>query len=123
MNSRMKDFYDIYTLLTINDFDGRLLYEAVFETFQRRGTALEKEHPLFTEKFAHDQGRIKQWQTFLRRLGMEEQLVFQDVMDALIRFLKPIYESILKEIEFIGYWSCTNMMWIPTYDADQRIED
>lgn len=35
MNSRMKDFYDIYTLLTANDFDGRMLYEAVFETFQR----------------------------------------------------------------------------------------
>ncbi|MFD2881614.1 nucleotidyl transferase AbiEii/AbiGii toxin family protein [Paenibacillus rhizoplanae] len=35
-------FYDIYTLLSTNDFDGRVLYEAVYETFQRRGTILEK---------------------------------------------------------------------------------
>ncbi|WFA85248.1 MULTISPECIES: nucleotidyl transferase AbiEii/AbiGii toxin family protein [Paenibacillus] len=38
MNSRMKDFYDIYTLLTTNNFDGRILHEAVSETFQQRGT-------------------------------------------------------------------------------------
>jgi predicted nucleotidyltransferase component of viral defense system len=38
VNSRMKDFYDIYTLTESFDFDGRTLYESIFETFQRRGT-------------------------------------------------------------------------------------
>lgn len=112
MNSRMKDFYDIYTLLTTNDFEGRILYEAVFETFQRRGTALEKEHPLFYEQFANDLGRTKQWQTFLRRLGIEEQITFQDVMAALSAFLKPVYQSILTKGDYMGHWCCTTVKWM-----------
>ncbi|WP_427052279.1 nucleotidyl transferase AbiEii/AbiGii toxin family protein [Paenibacillus sp. TC-CSREp1] len=112
MNSRMKDFYDIYMLLTTNNFDGRVLYQAVLETFRHRGTVLEKEHPLFQGTFAIDGNRTKQWQAFQRRLGIEKQLVFQDVMDALYHFLHPVYQSILKEEEHSGYWHCANMMWI-----------
>jgi len=112
MNSRMKDFFDIYTLLTTNDFDGRILYEAVFETIQRRGTALEREHPLFQAKFADDDSRIKQWTAFVRRLGIEEPLAFQDMMTCLVDFLKPVYQSILNEKEFFGHWSCTDRTWM-----------
>ncbi|MHA6534594.1 nucleotidyl transferase AbiEii/AbiGii toxin family protein [Paenibacillus sp. BAC0078] len=112
MNSRMKDFYDIYMLLTTNDFDGRVLYEAVFETFQRRGTALEKEHPLFQTKFADDDSRTKQWIAFMRRLGIEEQLAFQDVMTCLFDFLEPVYQSMLDEQEFFGLWKCNERVWL-----------
>ncbi|MGE6669236.1 nucleotidyl transferase AbiEii/AbiGii toxin family protein [Paenibacillus xylanexedens] len=111
MNSRMKDFYDIYTLLTTNNFDGRILHEAVSETFQQRGTIFEKEHPLFHEEFAENEGRTKQWQAFLRRLGVEEQLAFQDVMDALVSFLEPVYHSIINEKEFFRCWSYTERAW------------
>jgi predicted nucleotidyltransferase component of viral defense system len=121
MNSRMKDFYDIYTLLTTNDFDGRIVYEAISETFQRRGTVLEKEHPLFHEQFANDEGRIKQWQAFLRRLGIDERLTFQGVMDALIRFLQPVYQSILNAKEYIGEWRYTRMMWMNKPKLDESI--
>ena len=39
MTSRMKDFYDIYYLSNMFDFDGRKLQEAIFETLQNRGTS------------------------------------------------------------------------------------
>lgn len=112
MNSRMKDFYDIYTLLTTNDFEGRILYEAVFETFQRRGTALEKEHPLFTESFAEDEDRTKQWLAFVRRLGIEQPPVFKNVMACVVDFLEPVYQSILNEKEFLLHWSYSNAAWM-----------
>lgn len=112
MNSRMKDFYDIYILLTTNDFDGRILYEAVFETFQQRGTVLEKEHPLFIANFAEDESRTKQWLAFVRRLGIDEPPAFKIVMTCLVDFLKPIYQSILNEKEFFGHWSCINRAWM-----------
>ncbi|WP_151736781.1 nucleotidyl transferase AbiEii/AbiGii toxin family protein ['Paenibacillus yunnanensis' Narsing Rao et al. 2020] len=112
MNSRMKDFYDIYMLLSTNDFDGRVLYEAVFETFQRRGTVLEKEHPLFLAKFADDESRTKQWMAFMRRLGIEEPLAFQDVMNCLVNFLEPLYQSLIHDVEFFGQWNCENRVWL-----------
>lgn len=112
MNSRMKDFYDIYTLLTTNDFAGRVLFEAVFETFQRRGTVLEKEHPLFQTEFAEDDSRTRQWIAFLRRTGIEEQLSFKDVMSCIIDFLEPIYQSILDEQEFFCRWNSVSRTWI-----------
>lgn len=112
MNSRMKDFYDIYTLLKTYDFDGRILYEAIFETFQRRGTAFEKEHPLFMANFAEDEGRTKQWLAFVRRLGIKEPPAFKDVMTCLVDFLGPVYQSILDEKEFFWWWSCSNMTWL-----------
>lgn len=87
-------------MLTTNDFDGRILYEAVFETFQRRGTALENEHPLFQRDFANDEGRSKQWLAFMRRLGIKEQIAFQDVLASLAGFLEAVYKSIpLQKVE------------------------
>ncbi|WP_315372222.1 hypothetical protein [Paenibacillus xylanexedens] len=71
----------------------------------------EKEHPLFHEEFAENEGRTKQWQAFLRRLGVEEQLAFQDVMDALVSFLEPVYHSIIDEKEFFKRWSNTERAW------------
>jgi predicted nucleotidyltransferase component of viral defense system len=113
MNSRMKDFYDIYMLMSTNDFDGRVLYEAVFETFQHRSTVLEKEHPLFQAKFADDDSRIRQWMAFMRRLGIEEQLAFYDVMTYLVEFLEPVYQSLLDDRpEFNGIWKCSQREWV-----------
>lgn len=67
INSRMKDFYDIYLLSDIKSFDGRVLQEAIFSTLQRRKTPLEKEHLLFADKFANDKNIIKQWHGYLKR--------------------------------------------------------
>ena len=45
LNSRMKDFYDIFMLSDTADFDGRTLQEAVSQTLERRGTALPRDPP------------------------------------------------------------------------------
>lgn len=39
--SRMKDFFDIYYLSSMFDFDGRKLQEAIWQTVQHRGTVYE----------------------------------------------------------------------------------
>lgn len=110
-NSRMKDFYDIFTLLSTENFDGRVLWEAIFETFQRRRTNLEKEHPVFSPSFAEDEIRIKQWKAFLRRIGLKENLEFPFVMERIRDFLFPIYDSILNEDEFLKMWNCQTLKW------------
>lgn len=109
-NSRMKDFYDIYTLLNTNSFDGRKLQEAVFETLERRYTILEKENVIFTEEFIKDESRNRLWDSFLRKINLT-CLEFSEVMKYIEEFLKPIYDSIINEEEFFMLWDYTNKKW------------
>lgn len=51
LNSRMKDFYDLWALSRQFDFDGVTLAEAVRLTFERRGTGLPPAIEAFTESF------------------------------------------------------------------------
>ncbi|MFC5557600.1 nucleotidyl transferase AbiEii/AbiGii toxin family protein [Ureibacillus thermophilus] len=111
VNSRMKDFYDIFTLLSTENFDGRVVWEAIFETFQRRGTHLEKEHPVFSPSFAEDESRNKQWKAFLQRTGIKEDLQFPFVMEKIRDFLFPVYDSILNEEEYWKMWNSRTLKW------------
>jgi hypothetical protein len=67
-NSRMKDFYDIWTLCRSFEFDGPTLADAIRATFERRGTAVPAAPPdALTTAFAEDETKVRQWQAFLRR--------------------------------------------------------
>jgi len=47
INSRMKDFYDLYVISSLKSFDGRVLQEAISSTLERRGTPLEEDPIIF----------------------------------------------------------------------------
>ena len=65
VNSRMKDFYDIYLLALTHDFSGEVLSQAVSQTLLRRKTVCPQPLIVFTQEFAGDPGRQKLWQPFL----------------------------------------------------------
>ena len=64
MNSRMKDFYDIWALSRQFEFNGPELAEAIRLTFERRGTALPSAVDAFTGPFVSD--KQVQWSAFRR---------------------------------------------------------
>jgi predicted nucleotidyltransferase component of viral defense system len=110
LNSRMKDFYDIYVLLNERNFDGRVLQEAIFETFQRRRTIIEEELIIFSDEFAKDASRNKQWKLFLKKIGLSN-LEFERVIKEIYRFIKPVYNAILAEEEFLYQWDSNIKEW------------
>lgn len=112
LNSRMKDFYDIYILSKSDNFEGRVLQEAIAETFDRRKTLIEKEHPVFTENFYIDVARLVQWNAFLKRTNITDDLSFEAVMKRIHEFIKPVYEAILHEDEFFANWDSETVKWI-----------
>lgn len=116
LNSRMKDFYDIYMLLNKRDFDGRVLQEAFYETFQRRGTILEKDIEIFTHEFVIDSARNKQWNIFLNRIG-KNNLKFKNIMEDIKKFTWPVYNTILKEDEFLYQWDSQKNEWLNYYSG------
>ena len=54
LNSRMKDYFDIWTLSRQFDFDGPTLSSAIAKTFSNRGTAVESDPIGLTSAFADD---------------------------------------------------------------------
>jgi len=68
VNSRMKDFYDLYVLARDFEFDGKSLVRAIKATFTRRNTHLPAELPVcLTDEFGTDRLKSVQWNSFVRR--------------------------------------------------------
>jgi len=111
LNSRMKDFYDIYSLSSSFDFDGRVLYEAIQQTITRRGTHTPKDPTVFDKAFANNKDKASQWGAFKRRTSVGGDLEFSEIADIIGVFLKPIYECIIAEKEFIGHWEKDARRW------------
>lgn len=89
LNSRMKDFYDIWLLSRQFDFDGPRLTEAIRLTFERRRTELPAEVDAFTESFIG--AKQTQWAAFRKRLGQKHVPVsFKEVAASVDCFLSPI---------------------------------
>ncbi len=89
INSRMKDFYDVYHLLTTVTINSESLAIAVKTTFRNRETELSSAHSIFTEAFKNDPGRIKMWNAFLKKIKREREVSFQEVMEVIREKILP----------------------------------
>jgi len=70
-NSRMKDFYDLWTLARNHEYEGRPLSEALRATFARRQTTIPGDLPIgLAEQFGADEIKRAQWQAFARKSGL-----------------------------------------------------
>ena len=68
LNSRMKDFYDIWLMMRQFDFDGLKLVEALKRTFRHRKTSLPQHKTLFAEEIYDEKSdRQTLWKAFLRK--------------------------------------------------------
>ena len=91
LNSRMKDFYDLYSLSQRFDFDGTTLCRAIQATFKRRKTPIPIELPLaLTPAFYDDRQKQTQWNGFLRKGQLQaETPSLGKVTESLGNFLMP----------------------------------
>lgn len=103
LNSRMKDFYDIWLLSRQFNFEGEILAKAISLTFERRSTKLPNEIVAFTEGFV-DAKQI-QWTAFRRRLQQENiPESFKGIIEAVEDFLTPIISALTSGIPIPGSW-------------------
>ena len=107
-NSRMKDFYDIFSLSQKCDFKGKTLSAAIKETIVRRNTPVSDSPTVFSKAFAEDKNKAVQWNAFKKRINSKIDLSFYEVIDSIKEFLKPIYDSIIKDEAFVMNWSSKN---------------
>jgi predicted nucleotidyltransferase component of viral defense system len=69
INTRMKDFYDIWLLSRERDFEGRVLREAIVKTFQKRSTAVVSDPVSLGSSFVTSESTQRLWTAFRRGGG------------------------------------------------------
>jgi len=115
VNSRMKDFYNVWLLSTHFDFDGRILSRAIRETFRWRRTNLPLHPVAFSERFARDPGKQTQWAAFLRRHHLEDEktpVTLHEAIQIISVFLQPVIQALAEEQLFDQRWP-SGGPWLP----------
>ncbi len=107
LNSRMKDFYDLWTLARLFAFDGVVLARAISATFNRRQNEIPDGVPIaLTPGFGKLPDKITQWEAFLRRNRLDEGTTpFSHIIVALETFLMPPLLAVAGARPFEQHWS------------------
>ncbi|MDR1461590.1 MAG: nucleotidyl transferase AbiEii/AbiGii toxin family protein [Azoarcus sp.] len=94
LNSRLKDYFDLWILARHSDFDGAILCQAIWATLERRGAVMPDDVPVgLSDEFAQDEQKNKQWQAFQRKNKLEP-IPLAAVIDDLRGFLLPVLSAI-----------------------------
>ena len=94
LNSRVKDFFDVWVLAATQSFDGTILKEAVRRTFEHRGTRLSLEAVCFRREFASTGAKQAQWRAFISRSELDQAPAeFEEVWSEVMVFLRPVVEA------------------------------
>ncbi len=103
LNSRMKDFYDIWLLSRQFRFDGAVLTEAVRLTLENRETEIPEVITAFSEGFIAS--KQAQWAAFYKRLGQDHVPAdFAEVVAGVDAFLGPIASALVDGTHVLKTW-------------------
>ena len=107
LNSRMKDFYDLWVLSRKYSFDGRSLQKAITATCKKRGTIIRTDAEIFSTEFSQHVDKNTQWPAFINKGPMDDAPDdFSRLMIALHDFLFPVARACQSKSEF-------NLKWPP----------
>ena len=93
INSRLKDFYDIYFYAKNYPFKEEILRKAIVTTCQKRGRELEGMKDVFSKHFLSNKLKNQQWEQFLMRNKLMVSMSFSALMEKIKSFLEPAVEG------------------------------
>ena len=86
VNTRLKDYFDLWVLMKHVSFDPNILREAIAATFARHKTPMPQELPLgLSGAFTLDATKITQWKAFLSKNKLQAP-----PLDELVSELRPL---------------------------------
>jgi predicted nucleotidyltransferase component of viral defense system len=92
VNTRMKDFYDLWTILKSYEIKPNKLNTAIQEVFVNRKTPLKR--PIaFTARFYDNKETQQGWNNFLSAMG-KQQIKFEDVILELSKSIGGFFDEI-----------------------------
>ena len=96
-NSRMKDYYDLYNLLSKEKYDNNTLQEAIKRTFENRHTSYDINTMAFRKDFANNAQMQVKWQAFLHKITKDYETSFSEVVTYIQSTLRPFWENLAHE--------------------------
>lgn len=111
LNSRIKDYFDIWFLSRQFEFEGQKLLTALNKTFTRRkiDVKLLSEAVIFSNSFKSDRVKNMQWQSFIAKNELNmAPTSFIIAMDDIATFIFPIIKAVAEDKEFKKYWNKTS---------------
>lgn len=94
LNTRMKDFYDLWLLSTHFDFDGKSLAAAIEATFEKRSTPRELEPVALSPEYAESENARRLWASFLKKSELTDApAAFPEVVERVRRFVLPVLHA------------------------------
>ena len=111
VNSRYKDFYDIYVITKSKSMDGKELQTAVMETFKYRKTRFN-DIAAFTDEYMNDKINQIRWNSFIKKKQVNETVTFEEIIKYCKKFLEPIVDSIVNDSGFDFIWDHSKENWI-----------
>ena len=94
-NSRMKDYFDLYRILSVHSFEESVLFKAIAATFHNRGTEYDGQHDFFKDDFGNDKMLNLQWNNYIRKMKLNLP-PFMEVHKSIANYLKPFWEQLKK---------------------------
>lgn len=109
-NTRIKDFFDIWTLIRIHDFEAQPLVSAIANTFEAQ-ERMVPDMPLacLTEEYARD--KQVAWSLFLEKIDERESIPFLDVISDLSDFAWPVMRAAQDGANLDLFWT-PNGGWV-----------
>lgn len=106
LNSRMKDFFDIWLLSIQFSFEGHALEDALQATFKRRGSTLGELPTILSVDFERLDEKQKQWKAFLRKSNITyAPAQFSEVSDKVSAFIGPVLKNLHHKSRHSLIWS------------------
>ena len=91
LNTRMKDYFDLWLLTRQPELSREVLVEAIKRTFANRGMELDLEPVGLSSAFGNDPAKQMQWSAFVKRARLTEAPAkLSEVVEELRLFFAPI---------------------------------
>lgn len=84
LNSRMKDYYDLYYLITYKEFSEKNLKQAITKTFDKRNTSLNDIESVLAMIGKSDFTRDL-WENYSRKHRYTENIKFDEIIDTIYK--------------------------------------
>ncbi len=109
LNSRMKDFYDVWNIIQHGEIPGAGLQKSCAATFEHRETPFNLADDFFSKAFAQSPEKQIQWQAFMRKQDIQEIAPnrFEDIANQLQSFFLPLVKAQIGNKTFSMRWKNT----------------
>ena len=94
-NSRMKDFFDVYRVIHVHEFDADILLEALKATFTNRNTDYSTVQILFTPEFTNNESLDRRWNAYCKKIKPAEAPSFKETIRIINEFLLPYSKKMI----------------------------